>query len=84
MRYAITVRRSDPGGDNEPLEEALSILNAKRLKDLKRGQQFLASTPYPLAHVLRLLLRSTKGDDDVEILELPIQNQTRVEQSKAG
>lgn len=73
MLYSITVDLGDPQGDNEALMEALDILKAKPLVKLKKRKQWLASTPYPPKTVRQLLDRSARGDDQIEIIELPKQ-----------
>jgi hypothetical protein len=75
MLYSITVQSPARKGDNEALLEALSIIRAKPLVELKRGRQWIASTPYSLFNVRRLLDRSARGDVQIEIVELP-QRQT--------
>jgi hypothetical protein len=71
MLYSITVALGDPKGDNAALMEALDIINAKPLVRLKRRKQWLASTRYQPASVRRLLDRSARGDDKIEIVMLP-------------
>lgn len=71
MLYSITVDLGDPKGDNAALMEALDIIRAKPLVKLKKRKQWLASTPYQPWAVRRLLDRSARGDDHIEIVELP-------------
>jgi hypothetical protein len=70
MLYSIMVDLGDPQGDNDALFEALDIIHAKPLVELKRGRQWLARTRYPLWQVKRLLNRSARGDDSIEVIEL--------------
>jgi len=70
MLYSITVELEDPQGDNEALMEALDIIRAKPLVELKRRRQWLASTPFSPQAVRQLLNRSARGDDQIEVIEL--------------
>ena len=70
MLYSITVDLGDPQGDNDALMEALDIIRAKPLLELKRRQQWIASTPYSPFAVKRMLDRSARGDDNIEVIEL--------------
>ena len=71
MLYSITVDLGDPLGDNDALMEALDIIRAKPLIQLRRRKQWLASTPYQPRAVRQLLDRSARGDDRIEIVILP-------------
>ena len=73
MLYSITVDLGDPQGDNDALMEALDIIRAQPLVKLKRHRQWLANTPYSPQSVRRLLDRSARGDDEIEIIVLPKQ-----------
>jgi hypothetical protein len=71
MLYSITVDLDDPQAPNDALFEALDIIHAKPLLQLKKRKQWLALTPYPPHAVRRLLDRSARGDDQIEIVALP-------------
>lgn len=71
MLYSITVNLADPSAPNDALFEALDIIRAKPLLQLRRRKQWLANTPYTPDAVKRLLNRSSRGDDQIEIVVLP-------------
>jgi hypothetical protein len=71
MLYSITVDLADPAAPNDALFEALDIIRAKPLLQLRKRKQWLASTPYPPQAVRQLLDRSSRGDDQIEIVALP-------------
>lgn len=71
MLYSITVDLDDPAAPNDALMEALDIISAKPLLQLKRRKQWLANTRYRPWEVRRLLDRSSRGDDKIEIVALP-------------
>ena len=71
MLYSITVDLGDPQAGNDALFEALDIIHAKPLLQLKKRKQWLASTFYTPQAVRMLLDRSARGDDQIEIVALP-------------
>ena len=71
MLYSITVDLDDPQAPNDALLEALDIIRAKPLLQLRRRRQWLADTRYPPQAVRQLLNRCARGDDKIEIVALP-------------
>lgn len=73
MVCSITVRFAEPAGDNEELTEALAIVRAKPLTNLKRQQHWLANPPafFPTPQaVYAFLMKHAKGDDYIEVSNL--------------
>ncbi len=70
MNYAISVELGDPGGDNDVLLEALSILG-RRVDDEGGCQQWVAKTPMSIGQVRSFLMRHSRDEDRIRVVALP-------------